>query len=307
MDIIAQLQDASWRGIKFPFTGTRDFGFQQDQAQHRFIFRDQQLIESLGRQNPTFRYTIPFRENVRRPPWGNLFTRVYPDFLEACLDRSAGELVDPIHGTIRAKCVSLQESLSVEGKDGVDVVAEFVFSPEQGDTEEQQFAQVPRTLEGLGLSAVVLGENLGNISDEAKAQIASLNKPAERADQSLSNTVRQATGFVQQTKTRTRAQIHEAGTQMEITRREIEEARDPELELLRRDTSRTALAARRLSETVGDPTTPYEIHRTTEAIGRIAFATSKGLTIDVLLDFNPSLADVFLIPPGFKVKVPKSG
>lgn len=302
-----QLQPASWRGIGFPFTGTRDFGFQQEQAQHRFIFRDQQLIESLGRQNPTFRYTIPFREGVQRPPWRNLFTKVYPLFIDACQDRSAGELVDPIHGTFRAKCVSLSESLSVEGKDGVDVTVEFVFAPEDGDSTDVKFAQVARTLEGLATSAVVFGAAVGEVSEAERKKVASLNKPAERADVSIDQTVRQATGFVQSTKRKTRAKLAEANSKMEVTRREIEEAKDPELELLRREASRTSKAAKDLATTLGDPLTPFEIILITAAIGRIAFAVAKGITVDVLLEMNPELEDVFFIPAGAKVKVPKKG
>lgn len=304
--IIEQLQDLSWRGLAVPFTGERTFGFQQEQAQHRFVFRDQQLIESLGRQNPTFSYTIPFRENIQRPPWLNLFTRVYPEFIASCQDRTAGDLIDPVHGTIRAKCVSLQETLSVNAKDGVDVVVEFVYAPDEAETEPLLFAQVPDTLEGLAVQAVRFGANVGELSDEAKATLAELNKPGEKAKQSIANAARQATGFVQQSKNKVRANLYEAGSQMNTTRSELEQAQDPELEPLRRDASRTALAAKNLSETAGDPVTPWEAILVASEIGRMAFATAHGLTIDVLLDFNPKLANVFLIPAGTRVKVPKN-
>lgn len=304
--VFDQLQDLAWRGIYVPLTGKRPYGFQHSQAKHKFIFRNEQLIESLGAQNPTLRYTIPFRENIQRPPWSNLFTRVYPDFLEACRDGSAGDLQDPVHGIIRAKCVSVEETLDVEKKDGVDVDVTFIYAPEEGD-EGIRFGQIADTIQGLAVQAVRFGAAVGELSDEARKQFTDLNKEGERADQSIANTVRQATGFVQQTKQKTRAKLYDAGTRMEVTRREIEEARDPELEPLRRDASRTTLAARRLAQTAGDPTTPWEVVKTHEAIGRLAFATAHGLTIDVLLDHNPSLADMFLIPPGTPVKVPKGG
>lgn len=304
--IAEQLQPASWRGISFPFTGARDFGFQQEQASHRFIFRDQQLIESLGRQNPTFRYSIPFREGVRRPPWESLFTVVYPQFLDACQDRSAGELVDPVHGTFRVKCMSLRETLTTDATDGVDVTAEFVFAPEDGDSDPVQFAQLARTLDGLADSGVIFGAAVGNISDEQRKLVDSLNQQSERPEKSLAGIVRQAAGFVQQAKNRTRAQLNKASADMEVTRSEIEQAKDPELEPLRRDASRFSLASKNLAETAGDPTTPQETVETTAEIGRVAFAVSKDVTLDVLLEHNPELEDVFLIPPKTKIKIPKN-
>lgn len=304
--VAEQLQPASWREISFPFTGARDFGFQQAQANHRFIFRDQELIESLGRQNPTFRYTIPFREGVRKPPWQNLFVEVYPRFLEACVDRSAGDLVDPVHGTFRAKCMSLRETLTTDATDGVDVVAEFVYAPAEGDTDPVQFAQLAKTLDGLAGTGVVFGAAVGDISDEQRELVDSLNQPSERPEKSITGIARQGAGFVQQTKNRTRAQLNKVSSDMEVTRSEIEQAKDPELEPLRRDASRFTLASKNLAETAGDPTTPTETVETTIAIGRIAFAVSKDVTLDVLLELNPQLEDVFIIPPKAKIKLPQN-
>lgn len=303
--IAEQLQPASWRGIQFPFTGARDFGFQQEQANHRFLFRDQQLIESLGRQNPTFRYTIPFREGVRRPPWENLFTKVYPEFLDACQDRSAGDLVDPVHGTFRAKCMSVRETLTTDATDGVDVVVEFVYAPEDGDSEPAQFAQLARTLDGLVDTGVIFGAAVGEISDAQRELIDSINQQSERPEKSVLGTAREAAGFVQQTKNKTRAQLNKASADMEVTRREIEQAKDPELEPLRRDASRFSLASKNLAKTAGDPTTPQEIVETTVTLGRVALAVVYGVTVDVLLALNPSLEDMLQVPAGTKIKLPK--
>lgn len=304
--IAEQLQPASWRGVKFPFTGARDFGFQQEQANHRFIFRDEQLIESIGRQNPTFRYPIPFRDGVRRPPWKNLFTEVYPRFLDACTDRSAGELIDPVHGTFRAKCMSLRETLTTDATDGVEVVAEFVFAPEAGDSDPVQFAQLARTLDGLADTGVVFGAAVGNISEEQRQLVDSINQQSERPETSVFGVARQASSLVQQTKNRTRAQLNRVSADMEVTRSEIEKAKDPELEPLRRDASRFSLASRNLAKTAGDPRTPFDTIRTTAEIGRIAFAVSVGVPLGVLLDLNPSLEEVLMIPEKTTIKLPKS-
>jgi len=303
-DVLKQLPEASWRGIKFPFTGTRDFGFAQDQAQHRYIFRDQQLIESLGRQNPTFRYQIPFRENVGRG-FSALFVGVYPQFLAACLDRSAGPLVDPIHGERRCKCVSFAETLDVSKKDGVDVLVEFVYSPEIADEEPQGFATLPKSIQGAAEQVVQIGANIGELSEEQAAIAAQLNVPAERARVNIFQAARVFTGTVTRSRNQVRANLNNASREMEATRDEIEQAKDLSLEPLRRDASRLSLASRELAKSAGAPPTPFQVVRTAAEIGRLAFATAHQITVDALLEMNPHLADVFRIPAGSTVRVPR--
>lgn len=146
-DILKQLQRPSWREIEFPISA-REYGFQQDQAKHRYVFKDNQLIESLGRENPTWRYTIPFREDITIGGWEHLFVDVYPDFLAACQDRSRGVLTDPVHGSRPAKCVSLREIMDVGGRrDGLDVEVEFIYAPSETDFENNLGAFI-RTLQG---------------------------------------------------------------------------------------------------------------------------------------------------------------
>jgi prophage DNA circulation protein len=161
-DILKQLQRASWRQIEFPVMGTRDFGFQHEQAEHRYLFINAQLVESIGRKNPTYKFVIPFREDIAVGPWVNLYTRVYPDFLDACQDPSRGVLVDPAHGALPAKCVSLREMMSVEKRDGVDVEAEFIRAPNENDIVEDLGTQI-RTLEGARGMAGALDREIAKI------------------------------------------------------------------------------------------------------------------------------------------------
>lgn len=305
MNVLLQLQNSSWRGIAFPFTGVRDYGFAQQQAQHRFLFRDQQLIESIGKQNPTLRFSIPFRENIRGGGWLNLFTVVYPQFFAACEDRTAGDLIDPIHGLIRAKCVSLQESLDVTKKDGVDVVAEFIFSPEDDSSKASDFANIAKSLQGLQASAIQFGAKAAELSDEQRALIKSLNVPSERADVSVLDGARSVATSVNQVKTKTRAQLGQASFQMEQTRKEIEQARDPELESLRQEANRFILASKNLRKTANDPNRPFEVFRQTQEMTRMAVAVTRQMTVEELIEFNQDLVDMVTVPVGTIIRVPK--
>ncbi len=310
-----RLSDASWRGIKFPFTGTRDFGFGQEQQGHRYIFRDQQLIESIGRNNPTFRYTIPFREYVRRG-WSGLFVEVYPRFLEACLDRSAGELVDPIHGLTRAKCVSFAESLEVTKDDGVDVLAEFVYAPENEDDKPSDFANVAKTLNGAALAAVNFGAALGAPSRFESERIAALseqdrqaernyNEPAKRATVNILQAARAAADSASSVRDRTQAQLQDATIQLQETRAAVANASDPQLEVVRRDASRLELAARQLSQTVARSSRPSRQVRIMQDTGRMALAVLHGVQVDELLHHNPHLANVTIVPAGAVIRLPR--
>jgi len=131
-DLLPTLQQFRWKGSTLPITGA-EFGFRHEQTEHRYIYRDEELIESLGRKNPTFRYSIPFREDIRDPRYRNLFTKQYPQFLRDCQDRRRGILVDPVHGTFQAKCISLRATLDAGKKDGIDVDVEFVKAPFEED------------------------------------------------------------------------------------------------------------------------------------------------------------------------------
>jgi len=301
--ILQQLADSSWRGIKFPFS-EREVGFLQDQAQHRFIFRDQQLIESLGRQNPTFRFRCGFFEGVRQHGFVNLFTVVYPLFFAACLDRSAGELVDPVHGTIRAKLASLSETLSGARQDGVEVSADFIFAPEDTeDTLPSQFVQTAKSLQGLQASAVVFGAAVNDLTDEQRKEIAAWNQDSTRGELTILQAGRAVLGSVQQYKDRTRAEIAGATYQVEQARKELEQTVDPELEPLRRDLTRMASAGRNLVAVESDR--PFRKVRVPAEIGRLAFATSKQVPVETLLAMNPWLVDRQTIPAGSSVNLPQ--
>jgi hypothetical protein len=314
-ETFAKLPDASWRGVAFPFVGTRDFGFGQEQQGHRYIFRDQQLIESIGRTNPTYRYTIPFREFVRRG-WSGLFVDVYPKFLEACLDRSAGVLVDPVHGQTRAKCVSFAETLEVTKSDGVDVVAEFVYSPESDDDKPTSFANIAQTLDRAAVAAVNFGAAAGTpsraegvrlaaLSEDERREEQSYNAPAKRATVNILQAARAFADSASGARDRTRAQLQDATLQLEQTREAIDNASDPQAAAVRKDASRLELASRRLSETTARSSRPSRVVRVTADTGRMALAVLHGISIDDLLAHNPHLAGLPVVPVGYELRLPR--
>lgn len=180
-DVLEQLDHLTWRGISLPIT-SRSFGFQHEQEKNRFLFRDEQLIESIGRENPTYRYTIPFREDIAKGPWVHLFTQVYPLFLTACLDRTDGDLGDPVHGLRQCKCVSLEETVDVNKRDGVDVDAVFVVSPDEDTIEDpSELAIDLSTIQGAVAAQGFFDKQAGTVDPATRELMNELNRGSEFA------------------------------------------------------------------------------------------------------------------------------
>lgn len=302
--LLSKLGNASWRGIAFPIIGVRDFGFAHDQEKHRFIFRDEQLIESIGRQNPAYRYKIPFIETLRQDGWKELFTSVYPKFLAACLDRSGGLLRDPIHGPVRCKLASLQESMDVDHSlDGVVVSAEFIFSPEQTDDVASSFAEIAKSLPKLQESAFVYGSTISNLTPAQQQYLAEVTRESTTSKLGFLASIQASANQVQKTGDLIRAQLSGAMGEFENTRTAVEGALDPKLDVIRRDAGRMALSAREVART-------FEVRPGTKRVRvasdttRLGFCVKTRITVDQLIQCNPQLVSIAMIKAGTVLLVP---
>ncbi len=129
-------------------TGTRDF------------------IERKGVRNWTFYYSIPFRQDIAKGPYKNLFTEELKRFIAACRNRTPDRLVDPVLGSFQAVCSTFEEETDVLKRDGTDVRVEFRESPEITDE--------PSEINGL-TSLYMLGSQAGALDDD----VTKVNWPAQ--------------------------------------------------------------------------------------------------------------------------------
>jgi hypothetical protein len=134
-DVLKSLPLFSWRGITVPLTSCKG-SFEQDDVVHKFEFRDKELIESQGVKNWRFTYTIPFREDIIKGPYKQLFSNVFADFVLACRDRTPGQLHDPVLGSFRAKVANFSHEVDVHKRDGTDVSVDFIEAPEIGEIDD---------------------------------------------------------------------------------------------------------------------------------------------------------------------------
>jgi hypothetical protein len=128
MDVFYNLPRLTWRGITVP-VAERRVSFAQEIARHKYAYRDDEIIESLGRQNLRFEYTIPFRQDITKGPYQNLFIEVYPEFLRACRESTEGDLNDPVLGPFTARVEQVNTMSDVNRRDGDDVQVTFIESP----------------------------------------------------------------------------------------------------------------------------------------------------------------------------------
>ena len=133
-DVFKDLPTLKWRGIEVPIA-QRTVSFEQELAMHKYAYRDDELLESLGRHNWRFEYTIPFREDIRKGPYRNLYVATFSTFLQACRDRSEGALEDPILGQYTARCQSVSVQTDVNKRDGEDLQVTFIHSPALDENE----------------------------------------------------------------------------------------------------------------------------------------------------------------------------
>lgn len=271
------------------------------------IFKDNQLIESLGRNNPTYRYTIPFREDITVGGWVHLFTEVYPDFLAACQDRTRGVLTDPVHGSRPCKCVSFREILDVNKRDGVDVEVEFIRAPAEDDFENNLGTQI-RTLKGYEGYARRFDNDLTAAVGKAVASDGSLrdivNANPPEASVSPLDAISAVGGQALLVQGKVSAALADSAFRLEKTVSTIDKLQNPDLAPLRLQARRLQMAAIDLeAKTDVTGTRPLAKLNTATTITVVALAASLGMPLQALLSLNPWMRRSPIVKADTQVRV----
>lgn len=121
---IRNLPVHSWRGILFPAKSSKHRFAHEASPQH-ISYAKGDFFDMTGQRARTFAYQIPFNEGLQKH-WEALFTKTYPKFYEAYLDRSPGTLVDAVRGPVLCVPGTYEDDLSPMVLDGISV--DVVFS-----------------------------------------------------------------------------------------------------------------------------------------------------------------------------------
>jgi hypothetical protein len=296
-DVFKDMPRFSWRGIEVPIVA-RDVGFTHANAQHTYVFRDQQVIEPLGAKNWTFRYTLPMRQGIARGPYRDLFLEVLPRLIDACRDRSAGELYDPVLGFFRCQPVDFSSTTDFDRRDGEDVTVEFLWSPEEGEID----------LAGADLGMLPTARQEGAALD---AQVDAIFRSRQLPSPEPSvNPLDAITGIVRQIGTygqQVQAGFAAYATKIQNMEAAIVALEEPDLAPTIRASRNLRDAARQRAAKVLDPLGTVRTLTTDAASNVAAIASAIGLTPEELLEANPSLAQSPEVPAGTLIRfVPKS-
>ena len=158
-DALSKLPRFSWRGQELPLI-SRSVRFSHEDTDHTFQYRDGDIIERKGVKNWTFSYTIPFRQDIAKGAYKNLFSVELLSFIFACRDKTADDLVDPVLGRFRAVCSTYEEDSDVQKRDGTDVRVEFKHSPLLDDIQLETIQGGLSGLTGLASQAGALDADL---------------------------------------------------------------------------------------------------------------------------------------------------
>jgi len=259
---------------------SRSASFSQEQIQHKFSYKDQEIVEALGAKNFTFSYAIPFREDIIKGPYSQLFTSGYPQFVLACRDRSPGDLVDPVLGTFRARCVSFSDDTDPNKRDGTDVRVEFVHAPLLDDID---------ILQGGILDVHSARDDAQSLDDEALT----VNWEQEEPPEATVDPLAAIDGFGRQIENagnRVSAQLDKAAFKLEKLETTVDRLQNPKVWPLKRSARRLRGAVVQLQETVARTERKVKEKVLLFAQGPSAIANDVQNNLQDLLGLNPELA-----------------
>ncbi len=136
MDVLATLQECSFRGIPFPVTAI-DESFGHDTPQHKSMDRDGAFVENTGRNPFVFGIVAPFiarsLSRGQTETWDDLYPRQFERFRTACLDRTTGDFVHPLYGTFKVKATDWRSSMNADERGGQTVSVTLVETRDDAD------------------------------------------------------------------------------------------------------------------------------------------------------------------------------
>lgn len=293
-DILAKLKRLEIDGIVLPVLRRRT-GFATEQARHKLQFRNNEVVEPLGSRNWTFEYTIPFRQDIAKGPYQDLFTNTLPLFLDMC-ERAALETVtlhDPVLGFYQVTCTSVQEETDNNKRDGTDVTAQFIWAPDPGT--------IVFPGDGLGALGTALSD-AGVLDKELEVTFRSRQLPPPP---SLTNPLEAISGLIKQVETRgnqIQARIIDFNDRVLAIEESVRDLREPKLA----PTIRSLRNLRDATERVrNDITAPARIrtYETTSQSTIAELASRLSTPVQDLTILNPHIA-VFLpdVPKGVPIR-----
>jgi len=146
VNVIGLLPQLQWRGLKPVPVEDASYDFSHDQAERRYPYIDGVGHDHTGRGPLRFTVHLLFINTLQK----NLYPHTWEDWRAALFDGSAGDLVHPELGTVRARVVSGSVKISAHSRAGVTVDVTWV---ETIDDPEHAPGDIPALAITLGPAA----------------------------------------------------------------------------------------------------------------------------------------------------------
>lgn len=135
MDVLATLQECSFRGVSFPIVSIKE-GFSHDTPQHKSVDRDGAFVENTGRNPFGFAIVAPFYAQTlsrgKNETWDDLYPSRFEALRTACMDRTTGDFVHPLYGTFKVKVTEWESTLNADERGGQVVALSLVETRDDG-------------------------------------------------------------------------------------------------------------------------------------------------------------------------------
>lgn len=290
LDALSKLQVASFRGVKFPIL-SRSCEHLYENVEHGIQYRNGMFVDTTGGRNWQFKYTIPFRQGVAVGPWADLFTQGLPAFLKLYQEALEGELVDPIHGTVRVRPGSWSETLDAARRDGMDVEVMFTESPPIEQREGVQQVPSPASV-----------DSAAGLLD---AQVQTVDWQQYTPPEPTVNPLDAIAGVVDQVdaeQSRTAARMSGISDRCDRVSRAAEKVEDGgDRASLLIEASRLRVSAKRAADKGAHPGRTAAKVIVTTTMSLASLARTLGMTLEDLLRANPALGATPSVTPGTEV------
>lgn len=282
-----------WRGFQYAVLA-RAMSFAHESVQHKFQYRNQELIEQTGARNRTFSYTLAMRQDIAKGPYADLYTVGLPRLHKDVFDRTPGELLDPVFGSFICVPTSFSDETDVNKRDGVDVRVEFLHSPEDEDADpagsQVNFSSLVDDGAQLNVELAASGEfeqfvAEGGLTDPLSA-IAGVGAQIDRQGDKLI------------------AGLDDLAFKCEKVEGQIDELENPRNWPLKRAARRVRESALRLKSRADNPEERVKVVLRRQQATLSVVAAELGVTVQDLLKLNPALAKLPFVPAGTQVLAP---
>jgi hypothetical protein len=292
-DILKLLPPFEWRGRKYPVLA-RSVSFSHEGARHKFQYADDELIEQLGAQSLTFSYTLAMREDIFKGKAGyeHLFTVGYPTLFRDMRDRMRGPLVDLALGTFICVPTSFSDDMDPQKRDGTDVRVEFVHSP---DPAAQFVEEAAPTIQGLTSDAGAMD-----------AELAKANWEQEPSPEPTIDPLSAISGFGAQIEAqgnKVTSALEDFAYRCEKVEDQIDRLENPDMWPLQRALRANRAAALKASKRAKDPTKKVVRVARGEDRPLSVVAAEFGMTIEQLIQLNPTFAGRPYVPAGTPISI----